>query len=283
MNKLTYGTIFVLLSVACAGGILNGSFELSEPNGAPGYNPPIDWVFQNYAGVHTEFISNSSTFWSVPLAPEGANFCLLSTGDMGQNGDQAIVTSYVKQQIILEPGDTLTGSYFFGTCDWFPYVDEGRIYLEATDPNSDPNSVELVYITVEDVGNYRAMEDWGAFRYTYDRQHTGEFFLVCSVTDVGDTIVNSYLAIDNFSICRVGPNRGDLNGDCQVNMEDFVIFSNAWFCYCDPNALTDPNMSDPNSPFDPNSPCYISDINGDAFVDFDDLRTLTDWWLFPLF
>lgn len=289
MNKLIYQVYLVVFSVTCAGGIINGSFELFDPNGTEWFDPPLDWTYENYAAVTSEYNASSNVTWSIPAAPDGMYFCLLSTGDMGTDGSREITRSSITQKVVLNPGDTLRGSYFFGTCDWSPYVDVSRIYLYASDPNTDPNEIDLAYVTVTDVGNYRAMEDWDTFSYTYDGPQTREFSLICEVEDVGDSIVNSYLAVDAFSICKVSRARGDLNEDCQVNLEDFSMLAKSWFSECDPSHVIDPNLYDPNIPvdpnwlYDPNSPCVFSDIDGNYLIDLGDLQVLMDWWLFPLF
>lgn len=278
MNKSTVAIFIFAFSMTCAGCILNGSFEIAEPNGSPWFDPPVDWVYRNYAGVHKEFVpipepqdneNKPSVDWKIPEPVDGEFFCVLSTGDMGEGSDASITFSTLRQRITMQPGDTLKGSYFFGTCDWVPFSDEGRIRLDAVDPNSDPNVVELVFITVDDIGSFSAMADWEPFTYAYTGQQANEYDLIIEVEDIRDAVYKSYLAVDDFRLCTVSRSEGDINGDCMVNLEDFTLLSHVWLATC----------SDPNTYVDPNAPCALSDIDGSDFVDCGDLGILTDGWL----
>ena len=266
-------------SMSALGGILNGSFEVYEPNASDWIMPPVDWQYENYAGVHTEFTpspepGNSKGYlvnWSIPGAVDGDYFCLLSTGDMGDRSDAQITISTIQQQITLVPGETLYGSYFFGTCDWWPFLDEATITLSAVDPNDDPNFVTLVNINVDDVGDCGAMDGWQGIYYVFPGLQATDYYLTCQVRDIGDTILKSYLAVDDFQICPISRYDGDLNFDCRINLDDFEILSEAWLANC----------SDPNTFADPNTPCGLADIDGNDYVDSGDLLYMSGNWLFP--
>lgn len=277
MKKLVFAAIIVFVSLPSVGGILNGSFECSEPNVSEWFEPPCQWVHENYAGAHSVFIPTpelengrrDEVNWSVPATVEGNNFCVLSTGDMGDGSDSLITSSSIKQRIVLNPGDYLKGSYFFGTCDWSPFLDAATITLTSAKRETDPNFIELVQVSVQDVGDCSSMDDWAPIFYAYTGLQASEYDLVCEVHDVRDTIFKSYLVIDNLHICRVAENEGDLNRDCEVNIEDFALFSMAWLATC----------SDPNT-YDPNAPCDFADMDDSDLVDLDDLNIMSAWWLY---
>ncbi|HDS83733.1 MAG TPA: hypothetical protein ENN97_00825 [Phycisphaerales bacterium] len=277
-----------LLSVSfCAvseGQLLNSSFEIPDPNRAtPWFTPPMYWQWDdtpgnlNYVGLHRQFTprpeQRQPVYWSIPSPVEGDYFVVLSTGD-AQGMDSAGKTLYsrIEQLISICPGDMISGYYFFGTCDYLPYDDTGRILLEPVDPNDGLRPVILAEISTEDVGNYGSTHGWQYFHHRFDGPQCGQYVLSCEVRDYLDKIYKSYLALDNFRLCRNVPKFGDFNTDCAIDYHDFDIMAQAWLADCnDPNVVADPNI-----------PCelLITDPNHiDGFITIDHLMLLSEHWL----
>jgi hypothetical protein len=104
------------------------------------------------------------------------------------------------------------------------------------------------------------------------------------VTDFKDTIYNSYFAIDGLRICRGGQPIADLDWDCDVDLLDYSIISEAWLTFCPDIDINEPNFpGDPNDypppVTDPNIPCQLADIDNNWFVDPNDLSIMSDQWL----
>lgn len=299
---------FCLLSCALWGGIQNGGFEIPDPNITEWFIPPWAWKRATdnpygdcYAGLHRYLVpspqydrSKREVHWTVPAPYEGRRFVVLSTGDLGDESDPAITHSTIRQKGTFQAGQRLSGAYFFGTCDFLPYNDYGKIYLTPVDPNSGlPSEILLGYSDVSIVGDFQSTRRWIPFHYDFTEENAGTYYFICTVRDQLDTIYKSYLAVDGLSICTRQP--GDINQDCSVDIQDFQILSRAWLSWCpDPNAF-DPNdfsikpdypigvippgyVYDPNL-IDPNCPCPQADLNKDWFVDGLDLMILTDNWL----
>ena len=111
----------------------------------------------------------------------------------------------------------------------------------------------------------------------------GPYILQCEVVDIKDKIVTTYLAVDSLRICRGGKALSDLNDDCDVNLLDYSILSEAWMAFCPDPPFYDPNYYDPNDypPItDPNIPCQLADLDNSWFVDPNDLVIMSDEWLF---
>lgn len=297
INTLMVARAFFIVSVAClicdvcAGQLLNPRFDIPDPNRATEwFTPPLHWDWfdtvnplnLNYVGMHTDFDPEpehgQTVNWSIPGPVEGDYFVLLSTGDaQGTRSETKTLYSSIDQTITLCPGDVLSGYYFFGTTDYRPYNDTALITLDPVDPN-DPQhrKIVLVSISVDDVGSYNSTGDWQYFRHQFKTETCGQYVLYAEVRDTRDRIYKSYLALDNFKICRNVPPYGDYNDDCVIDLNDFNILSQAWFADCnDPNTIADPNIPcepfivDPNS-FDPNLP---------HIIDLDYMLWISDYWL----
>lgn len=307
MKRIYYNIgCFCLLTGTLWGTILNGSFEIPDPNMPEWFIPALYWSrsYDNsykdcYAGLHTQFAPTPQydrniemVHWNIPAPYHGSKFIVLSTGDLGLPSDPAISSSTIYQTITFEAGQRLSGAFFFGTCDFIQYNDYGKIYLEPVDPNhSWPTDIVLAYSDVLIVGDYKSTNQWVPFTYDFTESTAGTYRLVCTVRDMLDTIYKSYLAVDGLKVCTTLYEHGDINMDCSVDIQDLTILSEAWLAWCpDPNYINgDPNsmpsrplppdfVYDPNS-IDPNCPCDIADINKDWFVDTQDLTLLTDYWL----
>ena len=292
----------------------NGLFECGDENlTLYDFTPPIFWersphpnsdIFNLsapidcYASLHDYFNSESSNSdWVIQKPYEGNTFAVLSTGGIENNNayprlvieSGSIVGSTISQKVFLTPGDTITGAYFFGTDDYLPYFDWGQIAIHlAADPNDYPDSVVSfvipgTYCDVTTVGNYLSTLDfspetdgWISFEYTFEPNQMGPYFLTCEVADKGDNVVNSYYAVDGLRICRGGKPVGDLNNDCDVNLLDYSIVSEAWLTFCPDIAINDPNFpGDPNdypTPVtNPDIPCQEADLDNNWFVELFDL------------
>ena len=276
------------LCAASRGQPYNGDFEIpdeSRPNTYydPNVYPPLGWDWQdtdnnkNYVGLHTDFVpqpeQGQTIAWVIPAPASGERFVLLSTGDSEGPGSEGLTEySRIEQIIKVCPGDTLYGSYFFGTCDYSPYNDTGTVKASPVDPNSGLRPILLAFSSVETLGNFKSTDGWQHFQYTFSGETCGDYVLSCEIRDVLDRQYKSYLALDNFRICRAAPGFGDLNHDCGIDYLDLAILSQAWLADCnDPNVLNDPNI-----------PCslVIQDPNlYDNFINEAQLIQMSENWL----
>lgn len=279
--------------------------------------PPVYWkrtlysastntsVDDCYAGIHSSFVPPlREENWEIPYPFEGETFVLLSTGSYKSfpDGDSDVKGAKISQKIYLDGGDTILGAYFFGTADYLHFNDYGQISLisaadanDFPDPNDMPPNIAPIPGTlcnVEMVGNYESTQKfspetggWISFSYTVEPNQTGPYYLQCEVVDVSDAKVNSYYAVDGLLICKGGLSQADLNFDCNVNLEDFSLLSQAWLTFC-----PDPPIDDPNFPGDPNDYpavpdpnlleiCEAADFDKSWYIDVNDLLFMSDEWL----
>lgn len=275
----------------------NGLFECDDPNFTTyNFNPPRNWEriphpgSQNqedcYASLEPNFVLDA--VWEIMNPFEGDTFVLLSTGGFGSINGNAIKGSKISQEVFLHAGDTILGAYFFGTTDYRPFNDYASIYLQPVE-NNDPNErLVLAYCDVETVGSYLStlgsdrtlFGGWEPFSHTIDPSQVGPYYLQCEVVDANDLKVTSYLGIDGLRICSGEKPVSDLNYDCDVNLIDYSIVSDAWLSFCP----DDPNGIDPNDIADPNIPCQLADIDNSWYVDPNDLIIMFDpnEWLVDL-
>ncbi|MHC4551433.1 MAG: hypothetical protein ACYSUT_01510 [Planctomycetota bacterium] len=275
-------------------------------------HPESTWKEDCYAGLRNFFPDSTDPDsaipnWDISGPFEGENFLLLSTGGFNRKNSstqisgRSIKGSSVSQKVFLSADDTIQGAFYFGTLDYTPFNDYGRIVMDlaAKDANDYPNSarsfvVSGSYCDIEMVGSRQSTEDpdgdhppqtnlgaaidgWVRFSHTVEPNQVGPYYLTCEVVDDRDNVVNSYYAVDGLYICKGGLRPADLNSDCEINLEDFSIISEAWLSFCP----DDPNGFDPNDiTSDPNIPCQLADINNDWYVDVNDLMHLTDDWLY---
>lgn len=265
-------SVFVvcLCCAATQGQLLNGNFltpDYGRPNEwySPPVYPPLHWDFYNstnnlnYVGLHSAFIpqpeQTQTITWFIPGPVEGPFFVLLSTGDaQGIRSESLTEYSSIEQLITVQPGDVLSGYYFFGTCDYIPFDDTGLIELYPDDPNDGRSTITLASLSVTTLGNYQATDGWQRFQYQFGDNEQGQYLLYCEVRDVRDRIYKSYLALDNFRLCRGPMLEGDYTLDCKVDFDDFDLLTQGWLADCnDPNTVSDPNIPchalfpDPNS------------------------------------
>jgi hypothetical protein len=277
---------FIFLAAVCFCAIsnayiYNGGFEDTEPNEQLPFDPPAGWERENYAAVLERFIPDpcqgNVNAWSIDLEEglrpvQGKSFVVLSTGDFVPEPWSASIT---QQNVYAYAGESISGYYFFGTADYIPYDDYATIALTPVDSNSGLSDITLVYVDVNDVDqdprdtDGKSMEGWEYFEYTFSESEAGGYRLIITVTDEKDGLWPSYLAVDGLSLCNQPP-AGDINRDCRVNFDDFSWLATDWLGNC----------NDPNYALDPNSNCYRgTDLDGNGPVDINDLRLMSDSWL----
>jgi hypothetical protein len=271
----------VLLCTVSQAAVYNGDFEiaLDEPlidiHGHLFY-PPEGWKRINYAAVLEQFVPdpNESDYgqWKIDtqqgLEPvEGQSFVLLTTGDINEVSE----LGFLRQDIYVYAGQTMSGYYFFGTLDWEEYPDWATIVMDPIDPESPLRSITLAYVSVTTVGSFSSTEGWQYFEHTFTADEEGGYHLIIRVDDYYDELYTSYFAVDGLTMCGTGLD-GDINHDCLVNLRDFSWLATDWLKNC----------NDPNYSSDPNSNCYKgTDLNGDGPVDLNDLEIMSDNWIFP--
>ena len=280
-HKCLQFVLIVCITAPVFAQIYNGDFEggveLIEQN-SPNFNDfnaPLDWERENYAAVVDNFIPDPAPDqgnydnWlidtEIGLLPyHNQSFVVLSTGDFDPDPQKA----QIWQNIAVKAGERISGVYFFGTCDYPQFDDYATITL-IPDANSDLRDIVLVRVSARDVGQFSSMAGWERFEYTFSQAEAGTYELVLHVTDLIDLIYESYLAVDNITICTA-PEYGDLNYDCKTNMLDFALFAQDWSQDC----------SDPNYLEDPNNNCrHGTDIDDNGPVDFNDLYLMERFWL----
>ena len=262
----------------------NSGFETADPDPnrvnnwfIPPLFYPLQWETTNYACLHSSFIPypeyGQTVSWTIPEPVEGDTFVLLSTGDAeGYGSDPRIEFSSMQQTIYACPGNILSGSYFFGTCDYRPFNDVGTVKLIPADPNDGLRPVVLLSICIGDLGDFQSTPGWQKFYYQFTEENCGEYLLYCEVRDILDRSFKSYLALDNLRLCQGVSGFGDLNRDCGVDYFDFEILASAWLADCnDPNVLSDPNIPCELFVTDPNLPENI--------VDGEFLLKMSESWL----
>lgn len=263
MKKLVIFLTTSMILSSCYAGILNGDFEYYYID-VNGFKPPAGWYCENYAKVVSNFKPHPNYYgnwdnWKINtelgfLPFSGKSFLELSTQNPYLDDTYNPEPNYAKaQQVInVEPNDIISGQYFFGTCDYIPYGDDCYIKLIPHSEIIDQNTIILVYKSVEMVGDFSSMEGWEGFRYIFSKFQEGEYDLVLLVRDTRDSIWDSYMLVDSLKICSNIHNEQDLNFDCIINIEDFVVLATDW------------TRQGPSR----------SDINDDNIVDYKDLKLL---------
>ena len=278
--------VFVILGI-CSGGttlgeIYNAKFELFDPNDGSGFDKPTGWNTDNYAASVTLFIPKiewpeygNNENWKINPAAgldpfEGDRLVVLSTGEILPRGSTN--NGMIAQQIEVLSGQRLTGKYFFGTNEQFTLYNDYASVRLVPDVNSLSRDIVLAYIDVSDVGSFGSTDGWQSFEHIVSPEEEGSYELSCLVQDVTDNRVNSYLAVDNFNIC-MAPEYGDINYDCQTDMQDFGLLADTWqYDYRDPNNIPDPNSAEYRE-------ILYGDLDGNDWVNADDLSLMAGSWL----
>ncbi|MEN6384890.1 MAG: hypothetical protein ABFD79_06795 [Phycisphaerales bacterium] len=276
----------VMLNFCFANEPNNGSFELFDNNENTHLNDPNFWQTENYANVLSTFIPDpfpgAKSEWAIdiysPFEPfDGNSFILLSSIDGGE------VYSLASQKLTIGQGDKLQGVYFFGACDYRPFSDYAIIKLVSTDEIEPLPDVNIAYFDIDMLGNYGSFGGWKRFEHTFTAQEAGEYNLVLKVSDVGDSALNSYLAVDGLLLSRYNaknppPEKGDFNCDGTVDLEDFRIMAGDWGYDCNNPIYYNSNSG--QRIYDPNCNCLLgTDIDGSGPVDFNDMGIFFDNWL----
>ncbi len=276
----------LLLCTASHAAIYNGDFEIAVEEGVPKefggiFYPPEGWKRGNYAAVLDKFVPDPNEldpgqigyeYWKIDtqqgLEPvEGQSFVLLTTGDINDVSEWG----YLKQDVYVYAGQTISGYYFFGTLDWADFPDWATITMVPIDLNGELRNITLVYVSVITVGSFSSTEGWQYFEHTFTANEEGGYHLIIRVDDYFDERFTSYFAVDGLTMCGTGL-EGDLNHDCLVNFEDFAWLATDWL----------ENCSDPAYFSDPYSNCDKgTDLNGDGPVNLNDLEIMSDNWIFP--
>ena len=134
-----------------------------------------------------------------PVNDGGTQFALLRCGGgtTGDSQEDAVSKSYseISQVLNIGAGHKITGYYFFATSDYRPYDDTSYITLT---PSGIGDVLTIRKKSVTDVGDYRAMPGWEYFET--DALAAGSYTLSFRVQDQIDTILASYLAVDNLAV-----------------------------------------------------------------------------------
>ena len=270
---LLVGIALICLGSSGQGDIFNGSFELSDPINSFGVKPPTGWQSKHYTNtisrLERDLIVGDPNNWDSDILENGLEpydgdcLVLLSTGSNVEIDRIGYAT--LSQKITIAGGERISGAFFFGTCDYFPYDDYAQIQLLA-DPNTmvDPNNIMLVNtsITILGRGDYASAEGWEYFEYDFSQHQAGEYTLEIGVYDKIDLVLNSYLAVDALKICE-NPGKSDINHDCNIDLQDFGLLASDWLKNCS----------------DPNESCHPqTNLIGNNFINLEDLNFfLSDW------
>jgi hypothetical protein len=239
MKRIVGIVCFCSLGCALWGGLLNGNFEIIDPNITEWFIPPLYWhrVGDNpygdcYAAVRRFLVpspqydrSKQQVDWMIPAAYEGKRFVVLSTGDLGEESDPAIIHSTIYQTVTFLPGQKIAGAFFFGTCDYLPYNDYGQIYLLPVDHNIGlPSEIVLAYADVIMVQDFQSTRRLGFPSNIPSRKKPPAHTTSSAPSeDNQDTIYKSYLAVDGLYICT--PQPGDINSGSASWMLSIFRFS----------------------------------------------------------
>jgi hypothetical protein len=287
-NRIESGRLFLLLGALLIGQAaadpFNGSFEISHPiydsNLYLSLLDPNGWETTNYVtaakGFRPADYPGTKGSWLIDTdvnmpAFKGDYLLVLSTGD------DSIEYSEARQEVRIRAGDKIKGTYFFGACDYRPFNDWAEIKLV---PRNNPNGnvIMLASAGVDMLGDYGSFAGLKKFEYTIGPEEGGDYDLVLFISDEIDTRLESYLVVDGINICRYNQTNppadyGDLNCDCTVNYDDMLKLAHDWGLNCNDEATLD----------DPNCNCLIgSDIDGSGPVDFNDIRIMSENWLFGI-
>jgi hypothetical protein len=225
------------------------------------------------------------------------------TGEFNYGSDAFMVTlGNKKLSMIADANSTITELFTPTSGDTFTIAwnKEGTINIDNVSVRcAEPRPVEEFRIASKSLGSdpnqiprYGSTEDWVEFEHVIESNQAGPYVLYCEVVDESDAVVSTYLAVDGLRICRGGKALSDLNDDCDVNLIDYSILSEAWLAFCpDPDS---PFYNDPNS-YDRNDyppvadsnviPCLLANLDNSWledswFVDSNDLLIMSDEWLF---
>ena len=206
MRTAAFKIVFIAGLVTFYGwgaGITNPGFESYTFDQTLDFNIPTGWQRENYTAAVQRFIpqpkQGSTENWNIDpeqgLTPfEGDSFVVVSNGSIDPDPDRGRLW----QQVIFAPGEKLSGAYFFGTADYEPYDDHGTIKLLA-ESGSGLSDIEIVSISVSDVGDYSSTAGWVYFESPVFTELTaGTYTVEIGVYDFANRYYESYLAVDGL-------------------------------------------------------------------------------------
>ena len=170
--------VALMLFASSAQALNNGSFETGDLTGWTTSIPPGAWI--NVVSTHSG--SQAGEIWN---PTDGQYFALLKT-------DGASQKTQLSQTFTA--GGILTFDWFFNAEDYTPFNDSvtGLIIDVATGA-----STQLFYQDIAGVGNYMGTP-WASV--SYNLPSAGTYTLQFEIWNVGDSILDSYLGIDNVAI-----------------------------------------------------------------------------------
>jgi len=176
-----FAALLVLVGTTQVFGVTqNGSFETGDFTGwtlviPGGATSAVVWS-------HAEVPSGPTTF----LPTDGNYFALLKT-------DGASVANKMYQNFSAAAGDVLSFDIFFDADDYLPYDDSGRAYLWDNVAGTQVGG-NLFYADVSMVGDY-GETPWTSVSHTF--ASSGNYGLYFEVQNVGDSVLDSYIGVDN--------------------------------------------------------------------------------------
>jgi hypothetical protein len=204
MERRCIQLICLMIPFLCvsAAAVLNSGFEQAVFEPATGLNRPVNWSYENYANVVSSYepVTEHGMIlnWFIEAPCEGNSFLVLSTGGVGASLDIDISYAKVYQETTFYAGEELSFNWFFGTSDWRPFCDYGLASLIPANPADNLSVIELVRISVNDVGDFGSTNGWQYVSFTFDTANAGRYNLVFEVYDFEDPVYESFLAIDNI-------------------------------------------------------------------------------------
>jgi hypothetical protein len=182
--------------------ILKPGFEYAIYDPITDLNRPVDWSYENYANVVSSYTPVTERGkildWSIDAPCEGNSFLVLTTGSVGSTPESAISYAKVYQETTFHVGEELSFNWFFGTSDYRPYYDYGLASLVPVNPADNLNVIDLVRISVNDVGDFGSTNGWQYTSFTFNTANAGRYNLVFEVHDGTDVVYESFFAVDNI-------------------------------------------------------------------------------------
>ena len=278
--------------------VINGGFDSDASWTMTGLWTITDPILPdpNVAMYNVYFGPNADSMLSqtLPFVPQ-ANYRVsidVLTGEFDSGSDAFTVTLGNETHNMIADANTTITQLFTptsGNALTISWNNEGTINIDNVSVRCSDicpaDEFEIVFETLgtgpNDIPAFGSTPGWVEFEYVIDEPNkVGPYLLRCEVVDYRDAVLNTYLAVDGLRICRGGKPLSDLNDDCNVNLIDYSILSEAWLSFC-PDPPYDCNMIDCNAiTNDANIPCQLADIYNDGFVDMDDLGQLAEDWLY---
>ena len=121
------------------------------------------------------------------------------------SGFLATAGSAIKLQLTVQAGQTLTFDYKFGSFDYLPWNDYSFVSLKKVGAASTDDGVRTLY-DVRDLKGPQLFKDAGVWKInnagklTYTFKEAGTYTLGVGSTDVGDTIFDTVLTVQNIRL-----------------------------------------------------------------------------------